>query len=280
MTTAPAPSPKNSTSCRSTSNSGESPDSRRSQPSHTYGSNDFTRSVLALNRYDLGNINHQGNTMNNRTVAALALAVLLALGACSSDAEGVPVVTPSPSASQSASPTTDESAAPAEEPAAEAPTTGTREAPLAIGETRKFSEGSMWTIGLVASNLDAASAIRAEDEYAPQPAEGERFVVATLQVTADAAAGAAQGLDITSEGADPRSNVSVVFVAADGTSYETAGGSFCYTANDFNSVAGAVYQDGATVKGDFCIAVPAEKVDGGVWRVANYVNESIWISAT
>jgi hypothetical protein len=42
----------------------------------------------------------------------------------------------------------------------------------------------------------------------------------------------------------------------------------------------AVYQDGATVTGDECVAVPADKVAGGLWRVANTANDSVWFAAS
>lgn len=221
-------------------------------------------------------------TLSKAALAPVALALVLA--ACSGDS--APEVTPAPEtvtetvtsepteeATEEATETPEATEEPAEAPAA----TGTREAPLALGETRKVADGSAWTVGLTASNLDAAAAIRAADEYAEQPKEGERFVLATLQVTVDQAAIEAQGFAM-SDGADPRGSINVSYVAADGTSYETFGGSYCFSQNDFASSAGTLYADGASTAGDFCVVVPADKVDGGLWRVSNLQNDAVWIS--
>lgn len=40
---------------------------------------------------------------------------------------------------------------------------------------------------------------------------------------------------------------------------------------------GAMYSD-ATVTGDVCLAVPVNKVEGGLWRVSNYQNDNVWMS--
>lgn len=157
---------------------------------------------------------------------------------------------------------------------------GTRENPLEIGQSRKVSDESAWIVGIVESNLDAAAEIHAADEYAPRPEDGERFIVATLWVQIDGSAIERQGFNLSNDGADPRASLFVSYVAEDGTSYEDGGSSWCYTNNDFLDAVGIMYQDGAEGSGDFCIVIPEEKVDGGLWRVSNTVNDSIWFQST
>ena len=62
--------------------------------------------------------------------------------------------------------------------------------------------------------------------------------------------------------------------AVDGTS-----GTGCYT-DDMLHSQGSVYDDGAVVTGDICVAVPTDKVPGGLWRVSNSVNDSVWIASS
>lgn len=216
--------------------------------------------------------------MSRRPTIAIVLATFaLALAACSGDSD--PVVTPAP---ETVTVTEEPAEAPTLEPTEteteEVPErTGTRDAPLGLGETRKVVEGSAWTVGITASNLDALAVVLANNEYAEQPAEGERFVVATLQVTVDQAAIEAQGFEM-SDGADPRFSLTVEYVAADGTSYGTGtGGTFCTTANDYLNT-GVLYSDGAQSTGDVCVGVPADKIDGGLWRVSNGANDAVWVA--
>ena len=215
--------------------------------------------------------------MNKQGVMAAVVtgALALALAGCSAEPES-PEVTPAPVAAAEKTPKVDPTPTPTAEPVV---SVGTRQAPLAIGEARKISEASAWTVSLTASNLDAAAAIAAADEYAPKPAEGEVFVTGTFAVTVDAAKIAEQGADLANDGASPAQSVMVTYVAADGTSYDGMSGTSCYTTNMLYSQ-GAVFQDGAVVTGDQCIAVPADKVAGGLWRVSNLANDSIWFAAS
>jgi uncharacterized Zn-binding protein involved in type VI secretion len=207
----------------------------------------------------------------------VAVGVLaLALVGCSST-DDAPEVTPAPANAQeqqTETPTT--TPTPTAEPAA---SVGTREAPLAIGESRKVSDESAWTVALTASNLDAAPAILAADQYASGPAEGESFITGTFTITVDGAAIAAQGSDLANDGADPAMSLFMEYVAADGTSYDQTSGSMCNTQNSLWNQ-GAVFQDGASVSGDACIAIPTSAVQGGLWRVSNSVNDSVWFASS
>ncbi|MEE6282911.1 hypothetical protein [Georgenia sp. MJ170] len=214
------------------------------------------------------------------------LLAIVALTGCA--AESIPEVTPAPE-SEATTPvaaTDDTAAADDVEAEAEAeaeetpePTVGDREAPLAIGEARKLSNQSAWTVSLESSNLDAAEEILASDEWADRPAEGEVFVVGTFTVSVDAEPLDAQGIDLANEGADPWASIFVEFVAADGRGYDGSSGTMCYTQNMLYEQ-GTLYEDGASVTGDTCIAVPDEQLDGGLWRISNMVNDNVWISAS
>ncbi|RMI12517.1 hypothetical protein [Cellulomonas triticagri] len=206
----------------------------------------------------------------------LAAGVLvLAMSGCSAGS-GEPEVTPAPAVASETAVAPAETPTPTVEPAV---SVGTREAPLAIGEARKVSEASAWTVALNATNLDAAAAIQAADEHAQAPAAGELFVTGSFTVTVDGAKIAEQGADLANDGASPGQSLTVTYVAADGTSYDGSSGTMCYTPSMLYSQ-GAVFQDGATVIGDQCVAVPADKVAGGLWRVSNLANESVWFATS
>ncbi|MBE7698702.1 hypothetical protein H9623_00070 [Oerskovia sp. Sa1BUA8] len=156
------------------------------------------------------------------------------------------------------------------------PSTGTREAPLAIGESRRLSDESAWTVQLNASNPDGAAVVAAENEYLPGPVPGEAFLIGNFSVTVDADALAGQGIDLANEGAAAWAHVWFEYVAADGTSFDVTSGTMCFT-NGALYNAGTLYADG-TSTGDVCIAVPVDKLPGGLWRVANIQNDNVWIS--
>lgn len=231
------------------------------------------------------------NRPRARFGAAIVAAVLL-LPAC---AESTPEVTPSPSNPDE--PSESVSAAAAAESADGEPTdaeedggvvgegdeearevtTGTRDAPLALGETRKISDGSAWIVGITGSNLDAADEVLDADPYQEGPSDGERFVVATLSVTVDAEALETQGFDI-GDGVDPFMSVYLEFVGSDGRGYDEAG-AVCFTDDPLSS-AGAIYEDEVTVTGDICLTVPEGAVDGGLWRISNTENDAVWVEAS
>ncbi len=206
-----------------------------------------------------------------RDIALAVGAVALLVGCASSNA---PEVTPAPSPSASASVSEAPSPSPSPEPTADP---GSRDAPLALGETRLVAANSAFTVGVTASNLDAAAVIAAADSYAPRPAEGETFVLATVTASVSQAALAEQGLDLASEGARPGISLTVEYVSATGVSYTPfSGANYCYTTNDFVST-NAVYNDGQAVTGDVCVVVPTADVPGGLWRISNSENSAVWI---
>lgn len=217
--------------------------------------------------------------MKRGTEAAAFLLVSIVLSGCAG--ESTPEVTPAPESEATQSETEqapeESEAEPTEEPSAS--TTGTREAPLALGEARQISEESAWTVSVDSVNLDAAEDIRANSEWAPEPADGEVFVVATVTATVDADSISAQDIDLANEGVDPAASIFVEFVTGSGRGYDGSSGSGCYTDNMLYEQ-GNVYEDGASATGDFCIAVPADEVEGGLWRLSNLVNDSVWVAAS
>lgn len=207
--------------------------------------------------------------MRRSSGAVAFLLASIALSGCAG--ESTPEVTPAQ---------TTESAA-TEAPTEEAPsaTVGDREAPLALGEARKLSDESAWTVSLKESNLDAAESILTADEWAERPADGEVFVVGTFEISVDAAMLEAQGVDLANDGVDPWMNTSIEFVTADGKGHDGRSGTMCFT-QDMMYDQGMVYEDGASITGDVCLALPADQVDGGLWRVSNTINDNVWISAS
>jgi hypothetical protein len=222
--------------------------------------------------------------LKRKVLLASMLVSVACLSACGG--ESTPEVTPSPegsasepatTASESAEPTEPE---PTEEATTEEPdTTGTRETPLAIGETRLLAEGSAWTVGMTASSIDAADAILSADQYAERPAEGEVFVLGTVTITVGEESLVAQGHDLQSAGVTPGIELNVEFVGSNGNSYNGSSGTTCYT-ESMLYMTGAVYTDGATVTGDVCVAVPAEAAEGGLWRISNVSNDAVWVQSS
>lgn len=217
--------------------------------------------------------------------ASLSIAGLAACSGASTPEVTTPAATsesPEPTQTVAEEATTEAATAePTETATSEAPaaTSGSREAPMAIGETRKVVDGSAFTVGMTSSNLDAAEAISSANEYHDDPADGETFIVGTVAITIDGEAIKAQGFEFENEGIDPYMALTFSYVAADGTSYDGTSGTTCFTGSPLYSQ-GALYSDGATQTGDLCFAVPSDKVAGGLWRIANGQNDSVWIASS
>lgn len=212
-----------------------------------------------------------------KTLRLFALVPALALiAACGAGEPAEPVtttVTETVTETMTVEPTIEPSAeAEAEEPAAEVVADpGTRDNPLKIGETRKLSPESAWTVGLTASVPDAEGVERSADA----PAD-TRVILGTVTVDVDGAALAAQGLDLANQGADPYLSLYIEFVGADGCGYAADSG--CYPSNPLYSQP-TVYAD-ATVSGDVCALTPSDAIDGGLWRIANSRGETVWIASS
>lgn len=202
-------------------------------------------------------------------LAAAAIAILSVTG-CSSSSTQPPVNTPTPAA-ETPTPT------PTPTPTAE-PTVGSRQAPLALGETRQITEDSAYIVGITAVDYDAWAAIQASDSHHDAPVEGSQYVVANVSLALNGDNLTAQGLDITNEGLEPGFALNYEYVAADGTSYDSIN-SECYTDNMLYSQ-GAVYDASIVTTGDVCVAIPSAALPGGLWRISNSQNDAVWVQGS
>lgn len=206
--------------------------------------------------------------MRRTARAAIAAAIVILAAAGCSDSTP-PVNTPSPLPVETATPTPT--------PTPTQATVGSRENPLAIGESRQLTDASGWIVGITESIPDALPLVLADNEYSDPPPAGHRFIAATVAITINAENMAAQDVDIANDGLDIYSSLEFEFVAADGTSYGEFGPvGTCYTGNDLIDL-GTVYSAEAPISGRVCMVVPEEKIDGGLWRIANFRNEAVWV---
>lgn len=156
---------------------------------------------------------------------------------------------------------------------------GTTTDPLHPGQSHLLVEGSAWTVALLATNLDAALPDSTEVPADRRPAADETFVVATFSLTVSAAAVAAQGGDLASEGTSAWQSLSYTYVAADGTRYDGTTGTPCAT-DAALVLAEPLWADGDTATGDVCVSVPTDQVAGGLWRVANGQDAGLYFTAS
>jgi hypothetical protein len=199
-----------------------------------------------------------------RGAAAALLISTLALTACTGT-PALEVTTNAPAAEATPTPT------PTPTPTAAADAVrGTRANPLAIGETRKISELSMWTVG-----ADAATLVR--DGYIVLPIRLGMDWEATRQQYRD------NGQDpsaLEDEGVDPLTSLTVTFVTSGGKTYRDWS-SASYSEDDpqpwlWN--VGALYPPAETATAFFPVTVPAEEIPGGVWKIENPVGETIFLA--
>lgn len=208
-------------------------------------------------------------------LAATALATLVLAGCGSSTP---PVNTPAAIESAEAAATESATPTPTPTPTEEPATEGSREAPLALGETRALAEGSAWIVGITAADYDAFAALRAADEYIEAPPEGMRYVAGTVSIEIVEDNLASQGVDITNDGVEPWFSINIEYVGNDGKSYDefASGDAYCYTSNELSSQ-GPIYDPSVVTTGDVCMVVPEAALAGGTWRISNQVNDAVWI---
>lgn len=185
------------------------------------------------------------------------LAVTAALSGCT--AQPALEVTTAPPAAEIAEVTP--SAAPVQE-------RGTRSNPLAIGESRKISAKSMWTVG-------AAGPTVAQNGFVSVP----------LTISMDWEASRAQAVEAGSDptgideaGVDPSFALFFTFVAANGTSYNTL-----TTVPDDVPMpqiwqVGTVFPPAESVSTNVAVSVPADAVAGGVWQIRNQNGDTLYVS--
>ena len=188
-------------------------------------------------------------------VAPLVLAIAL-LGGCAGTA--TPAVTTAP-------PVTTEpaQATPTVEAAPEAER-GTRDNPLAIGEYRKLSNESMWTVG-----AEAATVV--SDGYVVLPLRlGVDWEAARVQAEA-------QGASIDS-GIDPWQALVTEYVTAEGRSYATMDTYDVDIPNELYAVVN-IYSPVDVISANVAVSVPVEEATGGVWVVRNSSGASVFIAS-
>jgi len=198
---------------------------------------------------------------NVHGAAAVLLLSALALTACTGT-PAIEVTTNAPAAEVTSTPSL--SATPS---ATADAARGTRANPLAVGETRKVSEGSMWTVGADATIVNSG--------YIVLPIRLGMDWEATRQQYRDAGQDPAE---LENTGADPSSSLFVTFVTAGGKTYRD----WSYVDADLPEPllwqVGALYPPAESATAFFPITVPAEDVPGGVWRIENSAGESVFLA--
>lgn len=195
---------------------------------------------------------------------AAALALSASLVACSTAEPELPVSTPSPEQTASASPeeTVSTSAAPEVEEPEEEAQRGSRENPLAPGEARKVSEASAWTVS--ASKTEA----------------GEDWVRADFTIAIDWEALDDQNTAIGRESGDPVTpfwELDIVYMDKDGATYRDLPMSQAAMEN-YALSQGEVFPPTKSVTGTLAVEVPSDKIEGGLWVVTNVVDDRVFIA--
>lgn len=162
-------------------------------------------------------------------------------------------------------PTTDESpdAAPA------SGDTGTRDNPIALGETFTVNDGEGGTLDVTLGeiNWDATSAIMEANQFNDPPAEGQTYVIVPVTVVYHG-----------SGSFEPGFSLSIEYVSNAGNSYEETFVSHDNQAYDV----GALY-DGGSGSWDIVLAVPTDQVQDGAFNVSvlwNFDDDPVWVAAT
>lgn len=144
---------------------------------------------------------------------------------------------------------------------------GTRTNPLAVGESRKISEQSMWTVG--------ADATISNGSFITLPIRLSMDWEATRQQYRDAGEDPAE---LENKGADPSTSLFITFVTAGGKTYRE----WTYVDTELPEPllwqVGALYPPAESATAFYPVTVPAEDVPGGVWRVENSAGEAIFLA--
>lgn len=196
-----------------------------------------------------------------KRIIPLAVVSVLALSACTStpDVEAIPTGSPSVSVDPTQEPT------PEPEPEA----AGSRSKPLAVGEQRRLSEDSAFTVGMPA-----------------KPEATDQYVSIPVRVEVDWAAIEAQGLDGSNEGIDPfLGSLFFEMVLPDGTTVDQGELSADFDAwdawyqkhekDDATSV-GSIFPPKDVTEGH--VPFPATDLEGATLRVSNMENSSVFIA--
>lgn len=183
-----------------------------------------------------------------RIGAVATLGLVLLLAACSnSSAPPVETITPSADSSPETTPT----------PEAER---GSRDNPLSVGEQRKLTEGSMWSVGAAAASQVGAG-----------------YIALPIHVKLDWDAAKAQGMP-EGEGVDPNIALWIEYVSASGRSFSTDEVGILDVPDPLYQV-GTVYPPLAELSANYVVTLPDAEIAGGVWKVANSNGDAVFIAA-
>lgn len=125
---------------------------------------------------------------------------------------------------------------------------GTREAPLAAGESVTLGD---WTVTVGATDTDPFDKLLEANQFNDPPEDGHAYLMAPVEVTFDG-----------EEPATPWVSLSLKVVGGDGITYD----GYCGVLPDSLNDVGEMYA-GSTSSGNVCVAVPEAAIDGAVWKV-------------
>ncbi|HKP07763.1 MAG TPA: hypothetical protein VJU58_10975 [Microbacterium sp.] len=191
-------------------------------------------------------------------IVTLALLATILAGCTSASAPEVQSV-PSATAEETPTPT------PTTAPAAE---TGTRGNPLPVGQMRKISDESMWTVGAEAPTVVDGDVLRLPLYLQMDWAACEQQVVAQ---SGDATCADA--------GVNPYFVLLLEYVTAAGKSYNTLDFVEDFDWDSELSNGGTVYPPLAELHKYWSVSVPAAEQAGGIWKVANSVGDSVYLAS-
>lgn len=176
-------------------------------------------------------------------VAVCLLALLLVATGCTgpADGSGATVIKKDPPAASEQGDTADESPAAEEEVKP-----GMREDPLPVGSTALIGD---WEVKVVSVNVDAGEEVAKTNEFNDPAPDGSRFVLVNLE-----------GTYTGDESGTFWADVSYKILGSKGNTFET----FDVSVVSPNPVMGTGEAfPGATVAGDFVVAVPVDQIEGG-----------------
>ena len=129
---------------------------------------------------------------------------------------------------------------------------GTRDNPYPAGTPVELGD---YTITLGETTTDAWDQIEAENMFNDPPADGRQFVMVpvTASYDGDDTGWATMDLDIA-------------FVGSEGNTFNFGSDDYCGVIPNSLSDQGEMYA-GGTVEGNVCVAVAADQIDGGAWRI-------------
>ncbi|MFD7022911.1 hypothetical protein [Promicromonospora sukumoe] len=194
-------------------------------------------------------------TLKKFVIPTLALALIGGLTACSSQTPE-PTTLAAVQESASASP---EATEPTETEEAK-PEAGSRENPLKPGQARKLSERSAWTVG------------------ATETVQHKGWIQTEFTIGIDWKNLDAQGVREEGEPFYPFYEVNITFVGTDGTTYDSTDVPMEAFMEGYTDPYVEVFEPKKSLTGSQVVAVPENKVKGGLWVVSNVAGDRVFIA--